>query len=68
MPTGAGAEVGGEPTAAADAGAGDAAADEVDRWSHGGTPSDTSKEHFRTELPRPSSSWFPCECGLYHSR
>jgi hypothetical protein len=42
LPAGAGAEVGREPTATVDAGAGV----EVDRWSRGGTPSDTSEEHY----------------------
>jgi hypothetical protein len=36
-PADAGAEVGGKPTAATDAGA----TDEVGRWGHGGTPSGT---------------------------
>jgi hypothetical protein len=49
LPTGAGIEVGGEPTAAADAGA--SAAVGVGRWSCGGTPSGTSEEHYRMELP-----------------
>jgi hypothetical protein len=66
LPTGVGAEVGGEPTAAADDGAGATVAGGVGRWSHGGTPSGTSEEHFQTELPQPSSSWFPCGCGLHH--
>jgi hypothetical protein len=44
---GAGAGVGGESTAATDAGA-DATV-EVGRWSYGGTPSDTSDEHYRME-------------------
>jgi hypothetical protein len=39
---GASTEVGGEPTAAADADAGV----EVDRWGRGGTPSSTSEEHY----------------------
>jgi hypothetical protein len=42
LPAGAGAEVGGETTAAVDADAGV----EVDRWSHDGTPSDTLEEHY----------------------
>jgi hypothetical protein len=53
---GAGAKVGGESTAAADAGVDAAAADKVGRWSRGGIPSGTSGEHFRTELPQPSPS------------
>jgi hypothetical protein len=65
LPAGAGAEVGGEPTVAADADAGAGAAVEVDRWSHGGTPSDTSGEHYRREQPQPSSSWFPCGSELH---
>jgi hypothetical protein len=47
LPTGAGTEVGGEPTAAA----------------NGGTPSGTLEEHYRMEQPHPSSSWFPCGHG-----
>jgi hypothetical protein len=67
LPTGAGAEVGVEPTTAADtgAGAGAVAAVGVGRWSHGGTPSGTLEEHYWTELPHHSSSWFPCERGLH---
>jgi hypothetical protein len=60
LPTDAGAEVGGEPTAVADAGVGTAAVAGVGRWSCGGTPSGTSEEHYWTELPQPSSSCFPC--------
>jgi hypothetical protein len=63
---GAGTEVGGESTAIADTGVGAAAADEVGRWSHGGTPSGTSEEHSQTKLPQPSSSWFPYGCRLHH--
>jgi hypothetical protein len=66
LPTGAGAEVGGEPTAAADASVDAAVADEVGRWSCGGTPFGTSEEHYRMELPQPCSSWFPCGRGLHH--
>jgi hypothetical protein len=44
LPANAGAEVGGEPTAVADAGA--AAAAGVGRWSRGGTPSRTLEEHY----------------------
>ncbi len=44
LPAGVGAEVGGEPTAAAGAAA-DAGV-EVDRWGRGGTPSGTSEEHY----------------------
>jgi hypothetical protein len=65
LPTGAGATVGGEPTAA-DAGADVAAVDEAGRWSHDGTPSSTLEEHYRTELPQPSSSLLPCGHGSYH--
>jgi hypothetical protein len=64
LPAGVGAEVGEEPTAAAIASVD--AAREVGRWSRGGTPSDTSGEHFRTELPQHSSSWFPYGLGLHH--
>jgi hypothetical protein len=59
LPAGADAEVGREPTAAADAGV-DATADgKVGRWGHDGTPSGTLEEHYRTELPQPSSSLLP---------
>jgi hypothetical protein len=51
LPTGAGAGVCGEPTAAVDADAGATAAVEVGRWSRGGTPSGTSEEHYRMEQP-----------------
>jgi hypothetical protein len=57
--TGADAEVGGEPTAADDDGA-DAA-----EWGGGDTRSGTSEEHYRMELPRPSSSWSPCGHGSH---
>jgi hypothetical protein len=51
MPAGAGVEVGGEPTAAADAGADVVAvAGEAGKWGHDGTPSGTSGEHYQTEL------------------
>jgi hypothetical protein len=66
LPAGVGAEVGGEPTAAADTDAG--AAVEVDKWSRGGTPSSTSGEHCRTEQPQPSSSCFPCGREWHHLR
>jgi hypothetical protein len=56
LPAGVGAEVSGEPTAADDAGVDAAAAGEAGTWSHGCTPFDTLGEHFRTELPQPSSS------------
>jgi hypothetical protein len=52
----AGVVVGEEPTAATDAGADVATAIGVSWWNRGGTLSDTSEEHFRTELPQPSSS------------
>jgi hypothetical protein len=67
LPAGAGVEVGGEPTAVADTGA-DAAAGEVGKWGHDGTPSDTLEGHYRTEWPHPSSSLSPCGCGLHHPR
>jgi hypothetical protein len=51
LPAGAGTEVGGEPTTAADADAGAGAALEVGRWSCGGTPSGTSEEHCWIEQP-----------------
>jgi hypothetical protein len=51
LPAGASAEVGGEPTTVANASAGAATAVGVGRWSRGGTPFDTSKEHYRMELP-----------------
>jgi hypothetical protein len=57
-PADAGAEVGGKPTVAADAGA--TAADEVGMWDRGGTPFGTWEEHCRIELLRPSSSYHPC--------
>jgi hypothetical protein len=60
LPAGAGAEVGGEPTAATDAAADTIVAGKVVRWSRDGTLSGTLREHSRTELPQPSSSWFPC--------
>jgi hypothetical protein len=66
LPTGAGAEVGREPTTAADADAGVSV--EVGRWSRGGTPSGTSEEHYRMEQPQPSSSWFPCGRKWHHPR
>jgi hypothetical protein len=65
LPTSGGGEVGRRPTATANAGASAAMTGEVDRWSLGGTLSSTSEEHFRTELPQPSSSWFACERGLH---
>jgi hypothetical protein len=49
LPVGAGTEVGGEPTAAADAAAG--AGVKVDRWGRCGTPSGTSEEHYWMERP-----------------
>jgi hypothetical protein len=61
LPTGAGAEVGGEPTATTNTGA-DAATGEVGKWGHDGTPSGTSVEHYRTKLPQSSSSLSPCGC------
>jgi hypothetical protein len=65
LPASAGVEVGGEPTAAADVGA-DAAVGEVGKWGHDGTPSGTSGEHYRTELPQPSSSLPHCRHGSHH--
>jgi hypothetical protein len=56
LPTGADAKVGGEPTVVADAGVDVAVTGEVGRWSRGGTPFGTSEEHYRMELPQPSSS------------
>jgi hypothetical protein len=48
LPAGAGAEVGREPTAMADAGVGASAtaAVRVGRWIHGGTPFGTLEEHY----------------------
>jgi hypothetical protein len=66
LPTGVGSEVGEEPTAAADAGA--AMAVGVGRWSRGGTPFGTLREHFRTKLAQPFSSWFLCERRLHRLR
>jgi hypothetical protein len=68
LPTGVGTEVGGEPTAAADADAGAGATVEVGKWSRGGTPSDTLEEHYWMEQPQPFSSWFPCVRGLHRPR
>jgi hypothetical protein len=66
LPAGAGADVGGELTAAADADTGAGLVIEVGRWSHGGTPSSTSEEHYWMEQPHSSSSWFPCVRELRH--
>jgi hypothetical protein len=63
LPAGAGAEVGGEPTAATDTNAGAGAAVEVRRWGRGGTQSGTSEEHYWIEQSQLSSSWFPCGHG-----
>jgi hypothetical protein len=68
LPAGVGAEVGGEPTTAANADASAIAVVEVGRWSRGGTPSITLEEHYRMEQPHPSSSWFPCGRGWHHLR
>jgi hypothetical protein len=46
LPAGAVIEVGGEPTAATDTGAGAVVAVGVVRWSRGHTPSGTSEEHY----------------------
>jgi hypothetical protein len=62
LPAGAGAEVGAEPVAATDT----ATASEVGRQSCDGTPFGTFREHFRMELPHPSSSWFPCGRESHH--
>jgi hypothetical protein len=53
LPAGADVEVGGGGggTAATDTGAGATVAIKVGRWSHGGTPSSTSEEHYWMELP-----------------
>jgi hypothetical protein len=67
LPAGAGAEVGGEPIAATDAHAGAGAAVEVGKWSHGGTSSSTSEEHYQMEQLHPSSSWFPCGARMASS-
>jgi hypothetical protein len=69
LPAGAGGEVGGEPTAAADAGVDDVAADdEAGRWGHDGTPSGTLEGHYQMKLPQPSSSLSPCGRRLHHLR
>jgi hypothetical protein len=68
LPAGASAEVSGEPTVAADVGAGAVAAVGVGRWNRGGIPFGTSEEHYRMELSQPSSSWFSYGCGLHHPR
>jgi hypothetical protein len=57
LPIGADAEVGGKPTAAANA---VADTGEAGKWGDDDTPSDTSKEHYQMELPQPFSS---CSCG-----
>jgi hypothetical protein len=62
LPAGADAEVGREPTAAADAGADG----KVGRWGHDGTPSGTLEEHYQTELPQPSSSLLPYGRSSHH--
>jgi hypothetical protein len=50
LPAKACADLGGKPTAVADAG-------EVGRWGDdGGTPFGTLEEHYRMELTQPSSS------------
>jgi hypothetical protein len=51
LPAVADAGVGGESTTTADAGADDAATDEVGRWDHNATPSGTLERHYRIELP-----------------
>jgi hypothetical protein len=66
LPAGADAEVDGEPTTAMDVAA--TARVEVDRWGRGGTPSDTSEEHYWMEQPQPSSSWLPYGRGWRHPR
>jgi hypothetical protein len=53
LSAGAGAQMGGEPTA--DAGAEAATADEAGRWGRDGTSPGTLEGHYRTELPQPSS-------------
>jgi hypothetical protein len=57
LPTGAGAEVGRKPTTTA--------ADEAGRWGRGGSPTSTWEEHYRTELPQPSSPLLPCGRGSH---
>jgi hypothetical protein len=49
------ADVGGKPTAAADAGASAADAREASWWGDDDTPSDTLEGHYQTELPQPST-------------
>jgi hypothetical protein len=51
LPTTASAGLGGEPIAAANAGADIAAVDEVGRWGCDGIPSGTLEGHYQTELP-----------------
>jgi hypothetical protein len=63
LPVGAGVDVGGKPTATADAGAD---AGEAGRWGHDGTTSGTLEGHYRMELPLPSSSWSRCGHGSHH--
>jgi hypothetical protein len=67
LPTGAGVEVGGEPTTTGGASASAVVTVRMGRWSRDGTPSGTSEEHYRMELPQPSSSWFPCGRRLHRS-
>jgi hypothetical protein len=64
LPAGAGAEVGGKPTAVATTGAN--AADEAGRLVCDGTPSGTLEEHCRTELPQPYISLLPCGRGSHN--
>jgi hypothetical protein len=69
LSAGAGAEVGGGATIAADVGATapDAGGGGGVRWVRDGTPSDTLEEQCCTELSQPSSSLLPCERGLHNS-
>jgi hypothetical protein len=66
MPAGVGAEMDRNPIAVADTGVDVVVDGEVGRWGLNGTLSDISGEHFRMELPQPSSSWFPCGRRSHH--
>jgi hypothetical protein len=52
------ANVGGRPTAAAEAG-------EAGRLGEDDTPYGTLEEHYQMGLPQPFSSYSPCGCGSH---
>jgi hypothetical protein len=64
LPVGVDADVGGKPTAGADA---TANAGTAGRWGKDHTPSNTSEEHYQMELPQPFSSCSPCGHGSHHT-